>query len=380
MKFALSALCENPNRRTGQTTLFQEMVRHALVEFPDVRWLVFAGPNQSWAVDDPRVEVCRDFPANDRLGARLWADHFGVGPAARRLGADVLLTVGFVPVRAPLPVAMQVITLHHRRKGAEGVGWARAIYRARAVRSGLRRAMLVIANSEWTASHLRAAAPEVAGKLIRSYEGLAHAQFHPIEAEGEAARLRAALGVPQRYLLWSGNFYTYKHAEKLFAAYARLAPERRKELPLVMIGGAWGAGRALAEAAARQLGVAETVQFLGWVDDEWLAPLYRHARAHVLPSGEETFGKSVTEAMACGCPCVLNDIAVLREVSGGAARMVNFDDAIGAGAVLQEIDRDDALTAQMRFDGLKRAAEFSYERLVRERVGGILKSLAARNA
>ncbi len=371
MKLALSMLCENPRRRTGLTTLFHELVRHALVEFPEVRWLVFAGPEQAWTIDDERVEVCRDFPANDRLAARLFADHFRVGPAARRRGAGALLTVGFVPVRTGgLPVAMQVITLHHR---SGGMGGLRAGYRGAALRAGLRRAARVIANSEWTAGELRALAPAVAGKLIVSYEGLAHGQFQPVAPEGERERMRAELGVPERYLLWSGNFYSYKQAGKLLAAYARLAPERRARLPLVMAGGDWDDGRARAEEAARAVGVAATVKFLGWVGDEWLAPLYRHARAHVLPSAEETFGKSVTEAMACGCACVVNDIAVLREVAGGAARVVNFDDAAAAGAVLAEIEADDETVTRLRAAGLRRAADFGYARMVRERVGAVLK-------
>ena len=51
--------------------------------FPDVSWLIFAGPNQEWKVADPRVKVIRDFPANDHLNRRLFADHFQVPALAR---------------------------------------------------------------------------------------------------------------------------------------------------------------------------------------------------------------------------------------------------------------------------------------------------------
>ncbi|MBC7366398.1 MAG: glycosyltransferase [Undibacterium sp.] len=354
---------------------------HALAEFPEVRWVVFAGPEQVWEIADPRVEVCRDFPANDRLAARLWADHFRVAAAARRRGAAALFTIGFVPLRAAgLPVAMQVITLHHRSggTGGGGVGAWRAAYRAAALRSGLRRAALVIANSGWTAGQLQAAASGAAAKVITSYEGLDHSQFRPDAPAGEAERMRATLGVGMDYLLWSGNFYAYKQAEKLLAAYACLRAEQRAGFPLVMVGGDWNGGKPRAEALAAELGVAASVRFLGWVSDEWLAPLYRHARAHVLASAEETFGKSVPEAMACGCPCVVNDIAVLREVAGGAARVVDFNDAVAAGAALAELATDDELLAQLRAAGLRRAADFGYAQLARERVGAVLAVLEAR--
>jgi glycosyltransferase involved in cell wall biosynthesis len=333
--------------------------------------VLFAGPKQPWDIVDPRVEVVRKFPTNDRLWARLRADHFQVGPEARRRGAEALLTVGFVPVRAPLPVVMHVFTLHHRRGAATNVGWLRSFYRGRALRSGLRRASLVIANSEWTAGHLRVESPGLEPRLLVSHEGLAHAQFQPEGAPDERGQLQRELGLPSEYLLWISNFYAYKQAERLIEAYARLEPAMRARFPLVMSGGEWHGGRARAEQAARRLGVGEGVRFIGWVDDRWLPALYRQARAHVLPSAEETFGKSVTEAMACGCPCVLNDLPVLREVAAGAALMVDFQDPGAAAAGLAVICQDDGLAVQLRTAGLRRAGDFSYEKLARERIGRI---------
>jgi glycosyltransferase involved in cell wall biosynthesis len=92
----------------------------------------------------------------------------------------------------------------------------------------------------------------------------------------------------------------------------------------------------------------------------------------VLASGEETFGRSVTEAMACGCPCLLQDLPVLREVAGGAALFCDFAGSSAAGAALEKICTDDALAARLRADGLRRAMDFSFEKLARERVAAIL--------
>lgn len=357
---ALSLLCENPRRRTGLTTLFHGFVAEALRQFPDVNWLLFAGPGQPWEITDPRVTLVRKFPANDRRAARLWADHFRVGPEARRRGALALLTVGFGPLRtAGLPVAMHVFTLHHLRAG----GGAGAMYRRAAVARGLKQAALVIANSEWTSGHLNAR-----GRKIVSPEGLDHDVFRPDGAAG-------GKGLPPAYLLWVSNFYPYKRAELALAAFARLAPELRAKFPLVLVGGDWSGGKARAEAVARELGIAADVRFLGWVEDAALPALYRGARAHVLPTAEETFGKSVTEAMACGCPCVLQDLPVLREVANDAAVFVDFADLMAAGEALRRICTDEAAAAGLRAAGLKRAADFSYARLARERVGAVLEML-----
>jgi glycosyltransferase involved in cell wall biosynthesis len=255
---------------------------------------------------------------------------------------------------------MHVLSLHHLRPGG-GLG---ALYRRAAIARGLRRAALVITNSHWTAAQLGAAPAPV----LVSHEGLQHEIFTP---DGP----RGGRELPAEYLLWTGNFYAYKRAELALAAYARLSPERRVRFPFVFAGGDWEGGRARAEAAARALGVERDVRFLGWVDDAALPALYRGARAHVLASNEETFGRSVAEAMACGCPCLVHDLPVMREVTGGAARFCNFADSAAAGAAFEEICTDDALAARLRADGLRRAADFSFEKLARERVAAIREAL-----
>jgi heptosyltransferase-2 len=360
VKLALSILCENPQRRTGLSTLFPAFVAESLRRFPDVQWVIFAGPEQSWSVMDERVEVVRQFPANDRLLARLQADHFQVAGEAKRRGCAALLTVGFCPLRnAGLPTVMHVFTVHHLRPG----GGLRAAYRRWATRNGLRSASLVIANSKWTASQL-AVEP---GRLLVSYEGLDRELFRP---DGP---VDSSIAGP--YLLWASNFYPYKRAELALAAYAQLTPKLRLHFPLVLVGGDWNGGRTRAEETARLLGISENVRFLGWVADGALPRLYRGARAHLLSTAEETFGRTVLESMACGCPCVLQDLSVLREVTGGSAIFVNFKAAEAAGAALHAICTDDDLALRLRASGLERAREFSFERLAHERVEAVLRML-----
>jgi glycosyltransferase involved in cell wall biosynthesis len=390
---ALSTLCEHPRRRTGLTTLFRELVVHALRIFPEVRWVVMVGPESPWDVVDARVTVVRGFPANDRRAARLWADHFCVAAAAKARGAAALLTVGFVPVRtAGLPVVMHVFSVHHLRRSegvrsGSGAGWAGmgAMYRRWAVARGLRRAALVIVNSRWTAAQVggqmkgnldweHGQAARATGGVLVSYEGMDHGRFRP-EAEAGEAAVRARVGLPAEYVLWASNFYGYKRAPLAIAAYARMAADVRERFPLVLVGGEWAGGRAEAERAARAAGVERDVRFLGWVDDAALPAVYRGARAHVLATSEETFGRSVAEAMACGCPCVVQALPVLREVAEDAAVYVDFADASAAGTALARVCADDLHAERLRQAGLVRARAFSFERLARERVGAILERL-----
>ena len=61
------------------------------------------------------------------------------------------------------------------------------------------------------------------------------------------------------------------------------------------------------------------VRFLGRVSDEELVRLYNQAVCFIFPSLYEGFGLPPIEAMSCGCPVLVSDIPVLREVCGDAA-------------------------------------------------------------
>ena len=370
LKLALTILAENPSRKTGLTTLFHELVARSLELFPDVSWVVFAGPGQEWKVIDPRVEVVRDFPANDHLNCRLIADHFRVPRAARQRGAHALLTVGFVPMRKCLPTVLHVLSLQTLDK-RNRLGFLRQLYRNSMMKHNWPRADLVITNSHWTADQVLSLHPGFGGRMVVSYEGLQHEIFQPAAEPDEAARLKDKFGLDPGYFLWISNFYPYKQAELLIAGYARLDPETRRRHPLIMVGGDWLNGLESARTKAGVLGVEKDVRFPGWVDDAMLAPLYRHAAAVCLASREETFGRCVIEAMACGTPCIVNDIPIMREVTAGHALIINYQDAVAVAEALQKLLASDSVTASLRAAGITRAREFTFEKLVTERITAI---------
>jgi glycosyltransferase involved in cell wall biosynthesis len=102
-----------------------------------------------------------------------------------------------------------------------------------------------------------------------------------------------------------------------------------------------------------------------------LAPLYRHAAAFCLPSREETFGRCVIEAMACGTPCIVNDIPIMHEVTGGHALIINYRDPATVALSLQKLIANDNLIERLRADGIARAREFTFEKLASERINAI---------
>ena len=202
MKFALSLLCENPHRKTGLTSLFVEMVGRSLEQFGELEWVVYVAPEHDWAVKHERLEVVRDYAGSDQMKERLLADHFKVGPDASRRGVDALVTVGFVPIRTGgLPVAMHMLSLQHLSKNNE-VGFLRGCYRKWAASSGLRKADLIITNTEFAISQILAVNPEVKPKIMQSYEGLQHDFYVPQADVGEVEKLEKKFEIEPGYFYW----------------------------------------------------------------------------------------------------------------------------------------------------------------------------------
>ena len=107
----------------------------------------------------------------------------------------------------------------------------------------------------------------------------------------------------------------------------------------------------------------DTIRFLGRVSDEELVRLYNQATCFIFPSIYEGFGLPTIEAMKCGCPVLVSDIPVLREVCGEAA--IYFDpyhiEEI-RNTIKQFLKKNEALQSTIIEKGFENVKRFSWEK------------------
>jgi glycosyltransferase involved in cell wall biosynthesis len=141
---------------------------------------------------------------------------------------------------------------------------------------------------------------------------------------------RDRLGLPERYVIYSGRYDARQDLGTLLRALAELAAAGRPEglpedapwPPRVLFAGASPDDRAaLARAAARE-GVGETLAYAPHLDDERLASLVRGARVALLPVVSDSAGHAAIEAIACGTPVVASAVGALPEIVGAAGILV----------------------------------------------------------
>ncbi|HAT1628550.1 TPA: glycosyltransferase family 4 protein, partial [Klebsiella oxytoca] len=108
--------------------------------------------------------------------------------------------------------------------------------------------------------------------------------------------------------------------------------------------------------AVNRLGLTKKVKFLGKLDNNSLASLYKGAIALLFPSLYEGFGLPVIESMACGTPVITSNSTSLPEVSGDAALLVDPLDVNDISAAIKSIYYDVELRERLIQKGYKQVS------------------------
>jgi glycosyltransferase involved in cell wall biosynthesis len=119
-------------------------------------------------------------------------------------------------------------------------------------------------------------------------------------------------------------------------------------------------------AVVEELQLDKRVHFVGRVSSEDLLYLYNAAEMLAHPAFYEGFGLPPLEAMACGLPVVVSDVASLPEVVGDAGLLVDPHNVDELTVAMWRVLNDAELRQEMREKGLRQAERFSWERAARE--------------
>ena len=166
------------------------------------------------------------------------------------------------------------------------------------------------------------------------------------------------------YILFLGSLKPSKNIEGLIRAFAKLSLSQLPVGTQLVIAGkkAWLYEKIF--QLTRDLKLEGKIAFIGFVAESEKPVLMSQAAAFVMPSFYEGFGIPVLEAMACGTPVVVSNIASLPEVAGNAGIYVDpYDiDSIGRG-IMEAIGPERSRRVNK---GLKRVKLFSWAKTARQ--------------
>jgi glycosyltransferase involved in cell wall biosynthesis len=118
-----------------------------------------------------------------------------------------------------------------------------------------------------------------------------------------------------------GRIVRQKGIDTLLRSWSSVVKQRPGS-KLAIIGGGDPGQLKLYRRLADEVGVADSVDFKGFLSDEEVVRTLNSSRLFVFPSLKEGFAQAVSQAMACGLCCVISDIPALRETYGDAAVLV----------------------------------------------------------
>ena len=252
--------------------------------------------------DGPPQRLLKSFPSRwrwvrlpfrgtQKLRRIFWQQQILPAQLARDK-CDALHSPTYVcPLRARLPIVLtvyDVIALSHPQ-------FATSLNRAHfrfLLPQSIARAERIIAPSQAVEDEIQTRFPQTKARTHTIPLGLEPIFFHE-GSTPSGQEVRARYDLPDKYLLYVGNFEPKKNLENLLRA-LELIPDAP---PLVIAGGM----RAWPEYDIQN---TPRTRLLGYVARRDLPAIYAGCRAFVFPSLAEGFGLPVLEALACGAAVV----------------------------------------------------------------------------
>jgi glycosyltransferase involved in cell wall biosynthesis len=275
--------------------------------------------------------------------------------AARQRAIDLMLFPTPMFERVDIPYAVTIWDLEHRAHpyfpelAAHGEWGAREHY----FTAALRRASYIITGTAVGRD-----------EIVRFY-GVDAGRVRVLPHPTPAFALAAANGTPpalklpvaRPYVLYPAQFWSHKNHVGLLRGLAELQ-RRGVTVDCALVGADKGNLGYVRERAA-ELGIADRVHVLGFVDRDELVALYRNAAALVYTSlcGPENLPP--LEAMALGCPVIASDIPGAREQLGDAAVLVDALDPIALADAIERVLTSAEHRQQLQNLGRARAARYT---------------------
>jgi glycosyltransferase involved in cell wall biosynthesis len=262
------------------------------------------------------------------------------------------------PLWGRAPVLLVVHDVRRLTRGGSTTLLERLFYRM-IVPRGIRRAVAVVTVSSFSRDEIK----RVVGDCVEIL----------VVADHPAPRVAYPSPTDRDHALLSvGALRPYKGADTLIEALAITPANLRPKV--VWVGTGEGNERKLV-LYAEQLGVSDRISFMGWLDEDALARLYRDCFATVSPSTYEGYGLPVAESLSYGRPTVAADIPAFRELADDAALYFRPGDAQSLANALRRLHEDEALPETLARKALARSRVLAEQRPL---WGDVILDLASR--
>ncbi|MFZ5516350.1 MAG: glycosyltransferase family 4 protein [Candidatus Zhuqueibacterota bacterium] len=242
---------------------------------------------------------------------------------------------------------------------------AKKLYTRLNIYWGLKQAEKVIVVSKSTKEDLVKYFQTPEHKIEVIYEAMNHHFLKNGSAKNEIRVDSQDLFQNNNYFLYVGERRPHKNLVRMIEAFA-LFKEQSPGNFKFLIGGKDYNHYDEPEKKVNELGLSGDVNFIGYIPDEKLKPLYSKATCFMFASIYEGFGIPILEAMSCGTPVITSNISSMPEIADNAAIKVNPYDVDEIANAMLAVVRDENIRSDYVERGKARAREFSWEKAAKQ--------------
>jgi glycosyltransferase involved in cell wall biosynthesis len=246
--------------------------------------------------------------------------------------------------------------------------WRKKIYFYLSGRA-IRHADKVITVSEWSKKDIHKYLGVPLQKIKAAYPSIDERFFGKIDWDRDNEILER-YNIYGRYVLYVGGFDFRKNVSALLQAFKLMTLRYgTNEFNLVLGGEDKSRYSRLftdIKSEIKELDLGEKVTLAGFIAQDDLPAIYRHAELFVFPSLYEGFGLTPLEAMASGAPTAVSKSSSLPEVGGDAILYFNPYDIEEMARIINKVLKNSKLKKRLSEKGRERAEKFKWKDFVRK--------------
>ena len=253
----------------------------------------------------------------------IW-DQYNLPISLSKFNIDLFYSPYYkVPLLSKIPVVNQILDLMYLvfPQYREALGFIGRLYYAIFGKAFAQKSISIITDSEHAKQDIIRLWKIEPEKIKVIPLGVAR-RYVPVDNKALLNQVNHRLGLPDRYILYLGNFKPHKNVASLVLAFKRIK-SMFPEYKLILAGPIDSNGIEIQDLVSRE-GLRDWVVFTDTIrEEDYPEALLSMASLFVFPTLYEGFGLPPLEAMACGTPVITSNLSAVPEVIGDAGVMVN---------------------------------------------------------
>lgn len=168
------------------------------------------------------------------------------------------------------------------------------------------------------------------------------------------------INVPEKYMFYPAQFWKHKNHINLLRA-IKLLKNKIDDIHLVLVGSEQNSLKEIKEYINNN-GLKDNVSIIGFVTNENITFLYKHAVGMIMPSYFGPTNIPPLEAMALGCPVMVSNKYAMPEQVGKAGLSFDPDSPKEMAYCMERVWKDEDLCRKMRILGYKRVKKWTEDK------------------